>query len=119
MGIVRSHLLLGPLVWVGLVLGPLLVALPVLATTAVVRTFPELVQRADVIAVGTVTTIQEQWDATRQAPFTLVTFSNLTVLKGNPGSEMTLYFLSGHTPEGQILQITGIPHFTVGEKDVV
>jgi len=77
------------------------------------------VQRAEVIAIGTVTGIREQWDTTRQAPFTLVTFSNLTVLKGNPGTEVTLYFLGGHTPEGKVLEIAGMPHFTVGEKNVV
>ena len=48
-----------------LTLGLLLAAGPTGATTALEQTFPDLVHRADVIAVGTVTGIQEQWDAAR------------------------------------------------------
>jgi hypothetical protein len=72
-----------------------------------------------VIAVGTVSDIREQWDATQQVPLTLVTFSNLTVLKGNPGTSMTLEFLGGTMPNGLVMVIPGIPRFTVGEKTVV
>ena len=36
---------------------------PASATTVLEQTFPDLVHRAEVIAVGTVTGIQEQWDA--------------------------------------------------------
>jgi hypothetical protein len=93
---------------------------PLQATTVLEQTFPDLVHRADVIAVGTVTGIQEQWDAAHQAPFTSITFFNLTVLKGDPGGEsMTLEFLGGHTPDGMTLAIAGVPRFTVGEKTVV
>jgi len=59
---------------------------PTRATTVTEQTFPDLVHRAEVIAVGTVTGIREQWDEARQAPLTYVTFSNLTVLKGDPRS---------------------------------
>jgi hypothetical protein len=101
-------------------IGMLNLSAPVLATTVLEQTFPDLVHRADVIAVGTVTGIQEQWDAARQAPLTYVTFANLTVLKGDPGGEsMTLEFLGGHTPDGMALAIAGVPRFTVGEKTVV
>lgn len=90
------------------------------ATTVTEQTFLDLVRQAEVIAVGTVTGIQEQWDATRQAPMTYVTFSNLTVLKGDPGGEtMTLEFLGGHLPDGMVITIEGVPRFTVGEKHVV
>ena len=90
------------------------------ATTAIEQTFPDLVHRAEVIAIGTVTGISEHWDAARHAPFTSVTFSNLTVIKGNPGgSTVTLEFLGGHTPDGTILSIGGVPQFTIGEKSVV
>ena len=93
---------------------------PALATTVLEQTFPDLVHQADVIAVGTVTGIQEQWDAARQAPLTYVTFANLTVLKGDPGGEsMTLEFLGGHTPDGMVLAIAGVPRFSMGEKHVV
>ena len=93
---------------------------PLLATTIIEQTFPDLVHQAEVIAVGTVTGIQEQWDATRQAPITNVTFSHLTVLKGDPGGEsITLEFLGGHTPDGMVLAIAGVPRFSMGEKHVV
>ncbi len=93
---------------------------PALATTVLEQTFPDLVHQADVIAVGTVTGIQEQWDAARQAPTTHITFSNLTVLKGDIGGEsMTLEFLGGHMPDGTILAVSGVPSFSIGEKNVV
>src|SRR5712692_7006816 len=103
-----------------LTLSLLIPTVPAQATTVIERTFPDLVHRAEVIAIGTVTGIQEQWDAARQAPFTHVTFSNLTALKGNLGAEsLTLEFLGGHTPEGMVLAIAGVPRFTMGEKVVV
>lgn len=90
------------------------------ATTAIEQTFPDLVHRAEVIAVGTVSEISEHWDTTHQAPFTSVTFSNLTVIKGDvQGSTLTLDFFGGHTPDGRILSISGVPQFTIGEKSVV
>lgn len=90
------------------------------ATTAIEQSFSDLVRQAEVIAVGTVREIRNHWDAARQAPFTLVTFSDLTVLKGDPGGDsLTLHILGGQTPEGLTLTIAGVPRFTVGEKNVV
>jgi len=90
------------------------------ATTVLEQTLPGLVRQAEVIAVGTVTGIQEQWDATRQAPITNITFSHLTVLKGDASAKsMTLEFLGGHTPDGRMIAIAGVPYFTMGEKTVV
>jgi len=101
------------------VIGGLLLARSAQATTVLARAFPDMVREADVIAVGTVTGIQERWDAARQAPFTEVTFSNLTVLKGDAGGEsITLEFLGGHMPDGRRLAVDGVPQFTVGEKTV-
>jgi len=103
-----------------LTIGFLTLAAPALATTVIERTFPELVHRAEVIFAGTVTDINEQWDDAREAPFTYVTFSDLTVLKGDPGGgSITLQFLGGRTPEGMVLSIPGVPQFTIGEKSVV
>jgi hypothetical protein len=90
-----------------------------LATNVPEVSFPDLVQRAEVIAAGTVSEIKEQWDEARKVPLTLVTFSDLTVLKGNPGARMTLEFLGGHTPKGLVLTIPGVPQFKIGEKTVV
>jgi hypothetical protein len=90
------------------------------ATTATEQTFPDLVHRAEVIAIGTVSGISEHWNTAHQAPFTSVTFSNLTVMKGEvSGSTLTLDFFGGHTPDGRILSIGGVPQFTLGEKSVV
>jgi hypothetical protein len=103
-----------------LTIGLLTLAVPTSATTVIEQTFPDLVHKAEVIAVGTVTGIQERRDPVRQAPFTDVTFSQLTVLKGDPGgASMTLEFLGGHTPDGTVLSISGVPSFTMGEKTVV
>ena len=65
-----------------LVVGSILLARLVEATTVLEKTFPDLVQEADTIAVGTVTAIESAWDAEKAAPFTLITFSDLEVSKG-------------------------------------
>ena len=90
------------------------------ATTVLEKTFSALVQDAEVIAVGTVTAIDAEWDAQKKAPFTLVTFSDLDVVKGQAGqTELTLHFLGGPTPDGTIMQIAGMPRFSLGERVVV
>jgi hypothetical protein len=91
----------------------------VYATSAVEVTFTDLVTQADVIAVGTVTEIREQWDTEKKTPLTLVTFSNLTTVKGSPGSSFTLEFLGGKMPNGLVMVVAGVPQFTVGERAVV
>jgi hypothetical protein len=91
----------------------------VYATSAVEVTFTDLVTQADVIAVGTVTEIREQWDTEKKTPLTLVTFSNLTTVKGSPGSSFTLEFLGGKMPNGLVMVVAGVPQFRVGEKAVV
>lgn len=110
----------GAILFVFFTLSILTLPLPALATTVVEQTFPDLVRQAEVITVGTVTGIQEQWDASRQVPITKVTFSHLTVLKGDPGLDsLTLEFLGGHLPDGKVLTVPGMPRFTMGEKTVV
>jgi hypothetical protein len=103
-----------------LVMSLLLPTSSIWATTAIEQTFADLVHRADVIAVGTVTGIGEEWNTAQQAPFTLVTLSQLTVVKGTvAGNSITLHFLGGHTPDGMLLTIPGVPRFTMGDKVVV
>ena len=90
------------------------------ATTVLEKSFSSLVQDAEVIAVGTVTAIETEWNADKKAPFTLVTFSDLEVLKGDESqTEITLHFLGGPTPDGLVMQIAGVPQFSVGERNVV
>ena len=52
------------------------------ATTVVKMTFSEVVDGAELIVIGTVSAIEETWDAARGTPFTDVTFSDIEVLKG-------------------------------------
>lgn len=110
--------------WIGLlamlaVTGVLLARL-VWATTVLEKTFSELVRDAEVIALGTVTAIEAKWDAQKEVPLTLVTFSDLAISKGDMGrTELTLQFLGGPTPDGMVMQIAGTPQFHLGERAVV
>ena len=110
--------------WVSLVVvlvgGSILLTRLAGATTVLEKTFPELVQDAEVIAVGTVTAVAAEWNAEKEAPFTLVTFSELEILKGDLGqTELTLHFLGGPTPDGLTMQIAGVPRFNLGERTVI
>ena len=74
-----------------------------------------MVQAAEVVAVGTVTAIR-----LGRRPFTLVTFSTLDVLKGaHTEPELTLRVLGGPHPDGSILQVAGVPQFSLGDRLVV
>ena len=81
------------------------------------RDFPDLVARSEQIVIGTVTDIHEQQDASG-TPFTLVTFSDVTVLKGDVGSTLTLRFYGGHAGDA-VMAISDMPTFTLGERDVL
>lgn len=81
------------------------------------RDFPDLVARSEQIVIGTVTDIHEQQEASG-TPFTLVTFSDLTVLKGDVGSTLTLRFYGGHAGDA-VVAIPDMPAFTLGERDVL
>jgi hypothetical protein len=87
------------------------------AMVVVKRDFPGLVARSEQIVIGTVTDIHEEQDVTG-APFTLVTFSDLSVLKGDVGSTLTLRFYGGHTGD-VVVRIPDMPTFTLGERDVL
>lgn len=90
------------------------------ASTVAKMTFSEVVDAAEIIAVGTVSAIEETWDAERGIPFTLVTFADIEILKGTaPGGELTLRFLGGSTPDGLTLAVSGMPRFAVKEQAVV
>jgi hypothetical protein len=81
------------------------------------RDFPELVARAEQIVVGTVSAINKEQNASG-TPFTLVTFSDLTVLKGDVGPTLTLRFYGGTVGNG-VVQVSEMPTFTVGERDLL
>ena len=112
------HLLHLRRVW--LVVSLVLLASPAQATSVVAKPFSAVVQAAEVIAVGTVTAIAAEWDAAHKRPFTLVTFSTLDILKGaHAEPELTLRVLGGPNPDGSILQVAGVPQFSLGERLVV
>ena len=102
-------------VW--LVLSLVLLASPAQATSVVAKPFSAVVQESETIAVGTVTAIAAEWDAAHNRPFTLVTFSTLDVLKGaHTEPELTLRVLGGPHPDGSILQVAGVPQFSLGDR---
>ena len=90
---------------------------PVRAMVVVKRDFPDLVARSEQIVIGTVTEIHEQLNGSG-TPFTLVTFSDLAVLKGDVGSTLTLRFYGGHAGD-VVVGIPDMPVFTLGERDVL
>ena len=103
-----------------LVLSLVLLASPAQATSVVAKPFSAVVQESEVIAVGTVTTIAAEWDVAHKQPFTLITFSSLDVLKGaHTEPALTLRLLGGPHPDGNILQVAGVPQFSLGERLVV
>jgi len=87
------------------------------AMVVVKRDFPQVVQRAEQIVIGTVTDIHEEQDVSG-TPFTLVTFSDLSVLKGDVGLTLTLRFYGGHAGD-VVVGIPDMPTFTPGERDVL
>lgn len=90
------------------------------ATTVLHQAFPDLVQKAETIVVGTVSTIHTEWDAARETPYTLVTFTDLDVRKGNPHpTALTLQFVGGPAPDSTVLQIAGVPEFHLGDRLVL
>jgi hypothetical protein len=87
------------------------------AMVVVQRDFPDLVARAEQIVAGTVTDIKQEADASG-APMTLVTFSDLTVLKGDVGATLTLRLYGGESG-GVVVHIPDMPTFTVGDRAVL
>jgi hypothetical protein len=90
------------------------------ATTVAKMTFSEVVAGAELIAIGTVSAIEQTWDTELEMPFTHVTFSDLEVLKGSIGGEdLTLRFLGGPAPDGLTLVVTGMPQFALRDRAAV
>jgi len=88
------------------------------ATTVREKDFTALVQEADTIVVGTVTAIAA--DQRHEAPVTIVTFSDLDILKGDPTQKaLTVQVLGGPAPDGMRLHIAGVPEFHLGDRMVV
>lgn len=94
-------------------------AAPVWATTVVSKDFAALCGQADMIFAGTVTAVESRWvDGTRQAIETLVTFGDLTWVRGEADETVTLRFAGGEV-DGIREEIAGMPSFAVGERRVI
>jgi hypothetical protein len=104
------------------VLGGVLLAVPsppAGATVVVEKEFAALCAEADLIFVGTVTKTESRWsDPQRRAIETVVTFADLTWVRGRPQSEIALRFAGGEM-DGLREEIAGVPRFAVGERRVV
>jgi hypothetical protein len=89
------------------------------ATVVVAKDFAALCAEADLIFVGTVTDVASRWaDPSRQAIETLVTFGELTWLRGGAQPSVTLRFAGG-TVDGLHEEIAGVPQFVVGERRMI
>lgn len=89
------------------------------ATVVVAKSFGALCAEAELVFVGTVTKVQSRWsDPQRQAIETVVTFGDLTWLRGGPQTEIALVFGGGEM-DGLREAVAGVPEFAVGERRVV
>ena len=90
------------------------------ATTVKKMTFSQVIDGAEVIAIGTVTAIQDTWDGELEMPFTQVALGHLEILKGEvEGPALTLRFLGGVAPDGLRLVVAGMPRFAMGDQVAV
>lgn len=87
------------------------------AMVVVERDFPDLVQRAEDVVVGTVAEVGNAQKPSGE-PITLVTVSDLTVLKGDASDSITLEFYGG--PVGDYaVRVPDMPTFKPGERVVL
>ena len=94
-------------------------AAPVAATVVVAKDFAALCNEADLIFVGIVTDVVSRWsDPATHSIETLVTFGDLTWLRGGPASTVTLRFGGGEV-DGVREEYAGVPHFSLGERRVI
>lgn len=91
------------------------------ATTVQPPTFSELVDEADAIYRGRVTSVHPRHVATPDGSIVIKTFVTFVVesaLKGSAREEVVLEFLGG-TIGDESLDVGGMPHFQVGEREIL
>ncbi|HSP96869.1 MAG TPA: hypothetical protein VL049_06445 [Candidatus Dormibacteraeota bacterium] len=89
------------------------------ATTVIAKDFSALCAEAELIFVGTVASSESRWsDPQRQAIETVVTFTDLTWLRGGPQAQIELRFGGGEL-DGLHEAVAGVPQFNVGDRRVV
>ena len=89
-------------------------------TTVVAPTFDELVSQAQVIFQGAVTDVRSEWAGagTQRHIVTYVTFQVEEGFKGNAGATYSIRLLGG-TVDGQTMEVTDAPKFSVGDRDIL
>jgi len=108
--------------WVAIAAGACLIALtfPARATSVLAPKFEAMVDRADLIFAGRVTSQHSEWRDLNghRAIVTLVTFSVERTHKGRAESAVTLQFLGGRV--GQVsMDVAEMPQFKAGERVVL
>jgi hypothetical protein len=90
------------------------------ATSVLAPSFDELIAKAEIIFVGDVVDRRTVWEESRDGRriVTLVTFDVARVLKGQVGLRTQLRFLGG-TIGDRTLEVSGMPEFRVGDRDVL
>jgi hypothetical protein len=89
------------------------------ATVVIAKDFAALCDEADLVFVGTVTGVASRWsDPATQSIETLVTFGDLTWLRGTVQTTVTLRFGGGEM-DGLREEFAGVPQFSVGERRVI
>ena len=90
------------------------------ATSVVPPTFTALVERAQVVFVGETVAVESRWITTSAGPaiVTRVTYRVERTIKGSLGAQTTLEFLGGTVGEARF-EVSGVPKFRVGDKDVI
>jgi hypothetical protein len=101
----------------GVALSFVVIASTAAAMVVVERDFPDLVQRAEQIVAGTVSGVS-QTQKKSGAPVTLVTVSDLTVMKGDVRDSVTLEFYGGVAGEYAV-SVPDMPTFKPGERVVL
>ncbi len=103
----------------GLCVLSLLASSPVQALTVVPRTFPELVQQAELIIVGTVAGARSAWSADGQTISTTVSLDDLEVLKGEVPSVPYELLLPGGVVGDTAQTYPGMPELVQGGRYVL
>ena len=91
-----------------------------MATTVIPPTFNELVDEADAIFQGSVTSVKSEWvgEGSQRHIMTYVTFKVDQTIKGDVGASYTLRMLGG-TVDGETMAVSDAPKFEVGNKDIL
>lgn len=97
----------------------LCVAAPATATTIEPLSVPQLIRRAEGIAVGTVVDVQSVASFDGDYVYTFVTFGDVQFLKGGYSSSEYTIRLDGGTTDERVVQVHGMPDFQVDERRVI